>query len=608
MKRFWLRFGIAVMCSLMCYGATIYIYEATATRSLTEGREPVAFVIRVDNEVERRPLKRTIWQELENADPVYPGEAIRTARLGQAKIQFKGNGKTLDIEPESLIVISKDRDSISLELLDGSVFVAQGEGSADADAAKLTLKSQDGSIDLSKATVSLSKNEGESLDVQVLKGSATLNQGGQSKLLESGDVSQLGAATATERELLKAVAPRADAPVFISSMNPVAQRFHWDGDTTGEGFELWMGPSRKTLSRVNGARRTEGAKELSLVVKPGKHFWKVVELDDGKAVNETPVQRLDVQVLPAPSIIQPQANEFITMESEGLAVTFQWSSPDRVTESVLEVATEPSFRRTLVTEKFKDGQSRVERILPGGKFYWRVSAFYPEEREMIASPTQQFEVWVKPPKVINITWNIEKEMQYPVEPKAQLRWTATADPDIKKWRVRVAPNEAELANPESKDVLALELTETQATPKLPGPGRWVASVEALDADGRVLSKSELRGFDLTLIPPVAAPVFLPERGELRADNKGDLSLKWRAPAGVKNFELKLKSTEGREVSSLKSEKTSAQLEALLPGQYNLEIRGVDQYGRPTDEPIIRKVIVPESSGLSAPKMKRIQVN
>ncbi|MBX3019074.1 MAG: hypothetical protein KF767_14395 [Bdellovibrionaceae bacterium] len=602
MKRFWLRLSIAVISSLLCYGATIYIYEATAPKSLAGDREPVAFVVRVDNEVERRPIKRTIWQELENADPVYPGEAIRTARLGQAKLQFKGNGRTLDIEPESLIVISKDADNINLELLDGSVFVAQGDGPGGDE--KLTLKSDQGAVDLSKATVSLSKTEGKSLDVQVLKGSATVEQDGVKQNLKSGDVSSLGG---ENTPLLKALAPRADAPVFVSAQNPSAQRFQWEGDAPGAKFELWMGSSRKSLNRIDAARPT-AADELAFVVKPGVHFWKVVAVAAGTTISETPVQRLEVGALPAPSIIQPAQNEFITLQSEGLAITFQWSAPDRVSETTLEVATDSSFRKTLFSEKFKTGQNSAERILPGGKYHWRVSSFYPDEREMISAPPQQFEIWVKPPKVINIVWDIEKAMNYPVEPTANLKWNATADPDIKMWRLRLAPSETDLQNPESTNVLNFDLKETRHTTKLPGPGRWIASVEALDADGRVLSKSENRGFDLNLIPPVPAPVFLPEKGDLRADNKGDLNLRWRAPAGTKNFELKLKSSEGREISSLKSQKSSAHLEALLPGRYELEIRAIDQYGRPTTEPEARQVIVPDSSGLSAPKVKRIQVD
>lgn len=609
MKRFWLRLAIAVTCSLLCYGATIYIYEATAPPSLAGDREPVAFVVRVDNEVERRPIKRTIWQELENADPVYPGEAIRTSRDAQAKLQFKVSGKTLDIEPESLIVISKADNEIALELLDGSVFVAQTEGAAADEGGKLTLKSDKGAIDLTKATVSLSKSGDQGLDVQVFKGSAKVIDGDRAQDLKSGDSASLGAGGDAATSILKNIAPRADAPVFIAALNPAPQRFRWEGDVPGATFELWTGNSRKNLAAVP-ARATGAANELAYVLRAGVHFWKVVARNPQTraVIAESIPQRLEIAALPAPSTIQPQQNEFITLQSEGLSITFQWSAPERVGECVLEVSTDPSFRNILFTEKFPVATNRAERILPGGKYHWRVSAFYPEENEMIPSAAQAFEIWVKPPKVINISWAIDRVLQYPVEPKAELKWTATADPEIKSWRVRVAPDERELANPQSDKTLSFDVTETKVATALPGPGRWIASVEALDAEGRVLSKSENRGFDLALIPDVPAPVFLPEKGELKADNKGDLQLQWRAPAGVKNFELKLKTAEGREISSLKSEKTSARLEALLPGRYQLEIRGVDQYGRPTAEPESRRVVVPDGSGLSAPKVKRVQVN
>lgn len=594
-------------CSLLCYGATIYIYNATAPPSLVGGREPIAFVIHVANEVERRPIKRTIWQELDDADPVYPGEAIRTASQGTAKLQFKGNSKTLDIEPDSLIVLTKNKNDIALELLDGHVFVAQGEGE-DTGENKLTLASDAGAVDLSKATVALSKSAGKSVDLQIVKGSAKIMKAGKVQEMKAGETSALSAAgPVLETATLQALAPRVEGPVYISMQNPSALSFEWEGEVANANYELWLGESRRNLKRLPSVQAARPGQILA-TVKPGRYYWKVVASSGKTVLAESAVQRLEVQALPAPSVIEPQNNERITLQSEGLPITFQWVAPDRVDEVTLEIASDGAFRNTLFTEKFEAKTTQVDRILPNGKYFWRLSALYPEEREMISSQPQNFEIWVVPPKVINITWDIEKSMSYPIEPKADLAWTATKDPDIKKWRVKVAPTEAQLSAEKGDQTLQFEVSDTKISPALPGPGRWIAAVEALDAEGRVISRSENRSFDLSLIPPVAGPTFLPEKGDLKADNKGDLTLTWRAPAGVRDFQLTLTGENGRPIASQKSSKTSVNLESLLPGTYRVDIKAIDQYGRPTENIKPRRVIVPKGSGLAAPKMKRIQVN
>lgn len=607
MRRNRKRLALALCCSLACYGGTLWIYRATAPHSLVGGAEPIAFVTRIDNEVERRLIKRTLWQDLENGDPVYPGEAIRTSKNGEAKLIFQGSTKTLEVEADSMILLSKNSDEISLELLDGSVFVAQGENDSENEN-KLTLKSEAGQIDLSKATVALSKEENKSVDMQVLKGSATFKNGSETRSIKQGQVSSLGAnASAKSRETLsiKTLSPKNDAPVFVSAQNPAPLRFAWDSGPVPGKSEVWFGTSRKEL-KIIGANPTLETSSLQHSVRPGRYFWKVVTKDAaGKTVlGESPVQRLEVKALASPPIVQPQKGEFITLQSEGMPVRFEWSSPDRVSEITLEIASNESFRKPIFSEKMKPEIHHLDRILPTGKYFWRVSAYYPDEKEVISSQPQGFEIWVKPPKVINITWSIGKTMFYPIEPVAELKWDATEDPDIKKWRIKI--NAANDQSPQHK-ALEFEVSEKKLVTPLPSPGRWIASVEALDQKGNTLSKSENRGFDLAVLPLIPAPLLLPEVGDLKASNRGDIELKWRGPAGAKNYTLNVKNAAGKSVTNRKLTSTSMALTDLMPGRYQVEVGATDEYGRTSEPAPPRRLLVPDNSGLSAPKMKRIEV-
>lgn len=609
MRRTVKRLTIAGLLSASCYAITHFVYQRIAPNPVSSSdRDPIAYVSRVSNEVERRPIKRTIWQSLSTSEPVYPGEAIRTAKDSEARLQFVGSGKTLDLEPESLIVLTSKKNEVSLELLDGGAFVAQTEGQAEDPSQKLTLKSDAGQIDLSKATVSLSKAQNQAMDLQVLKGSATLSGKDGPRSIEQG---QSGALTETGAQLEKAnikiLAPRADAPIYIAGRGSQPQQFDWEGAPKSAQVVLWMGESRKELKPVNATKIDSNS--LKYTLSPGRYFWKLVAKDSaGKVATESATTRLEIKSLAIPSIIQPQKSEFITLQSDGLPITFQWSVPVGVTEVTLEMASDPKFLKVLFSEKFEASDSRVDRILPTGKYHWRVSGYYPEYKEMISSVVQPFEVWVKPPKVINISWDVEKTLFYAINPKAELKWTATKDPDIKKWRLKIAPTEADLSGASNAQRIELEVTELKAAATFPKAGRWVASLEALDKKGQILSKSETRSFDLQVLPLLASPVFLPETGDLNSTGSGDINLKWRGPAGAVSYSVTLTNSKGRTIATKELTKTTTSLTNLMPGNYEVEVKAKDQYGRISEVTGPRHVIVPENSGLSAPKVKRIQVN
>lgn len=606
MQRTLVKLLIAITLSLGCFGITHWIYVATAPKSgASAEREPIAFVAELQNDVQRRPLKRTIWQGLENGEAVYPGEAIRTASQSEARLQFAGNGKILDIEADSLIVLSASKDEVSLELLDGSIFVAQNEnGTTEADQ-KLTLKSDAGAIDLSKATASLSKTQGQNVNLQVLKGAALLGSGQAIEQGQGGQLSESGAQMSALH--LKILSPRTDgSPLFISGQNPTAQKFSWQGAPAEARVELWLGSSRKDLKSV--ATNSPGSSEISRIIPPGRFFWKLAVFSKtGAPLGESAIYRMESKALASIPVIRPKKDELLTLNNPSTPVSFEWSLPEKVSESTLEIAADKDFKRILMSEKFAAPQTRVERILKTGKYYWRLSAYYPEYREMIASTPLRFEVWVKPVKNIQISWQLNPILYYPLKPQADLRWTSSEDPDIKRWRVKVAPDKEALNAIEDRNRVQTEVESLEARLPLPKSGRWVASVEALDEKGEVLAKSSPQNFDLSVLPLLPAPRFLPETGDLQATPRGDLDLQWKATDGTRSFRVILKDTKGREIAARELPQVSTSLKNLMPGTYLIEIHAQDEYGRATEVAPPRRVLVPETSGLTAPKFKKVQV-
>ena len=175
MGKQWKRLLFAAVISSSVFAATFLWYRSSEnTNKHASDEKPLAYVGKVFEDIQRRPATRLLWQLVNTGEPLYNGEAIRTSEKGEVRIQFADSDRYLDLEPESLIVIKQSEGEIALDLMEGSLFVNAKAGGADDKSPGLVLNSEGGKVDLSQASASLSKGKGNSLDVQVLEGKASL--------------------------------------------------------------------------------------------------------------------------------------------------------------------------------------------------------------------------------------------------------------------------------------------------------------------------------------------------------------------------------------------------------------------------------------------------
>ena len=100
-----------------------------------------------------------------------------------------------------------------------------------------------------------------------------------------------------------------------------------------------------------------------------------------------------------------------------------------------------------------------------------------------------------------------------------------------------------------------------------------------------------------------------------ANAQGNLSLTWQGLAGAKKYFISLKDSQGQNLSqqNLPENETEPSIRRisfsdLMPGSYQVEIYALDSYGRKSNVDPPRKLSVPDNSGLSAPKLKKVKVN
>ena len=608
------RMIIAAMLSVFVYGGTLFWYRSTANKTdNTESSKPVAFVDNVKEDVQRRPVEMLIWQVLTGGEPLYPGEVIRTNADSEVRIKFAEGGRFIDLDPDTEIVISQSSNEVSLDLMKGGLFVKQSE--TGDSGTSLMLNSGKGKVDLSTATASLSKQDGSNLNVQVLKGSAKIESNGQVKELDSGKSGGVNASgNVFDQAALQILSPSLEKPSFINLENPTPVQFSWKGLPEKSTVQLLVGTSRKNL-KVVGTTNPQNPSLIKHMLKPGKYFWKLLAKNPTDQINlgESQTFRLEVTGRFAPTPIYPENLGAVQLQKDSQPILFKWFKPEDMVAVYFELSKDAEFKEKLFSKNILDA-SDLALPVANGEYYWRLSGTYEENSKPIVGKTIKFTVIVKP-KIevppLAIKWALpgENNISYFYDqPETELSWKAENAKDVETWKVQIAETSNGGREPSSDDIKVHNSKQTAIKIPLEKAGKYWAVIEAYDKEGHLLGKSEPKIFEAQLTPLLPPPEFLPAGEELKADNRGRVDLKWNKIDGAKEYLVSFSDSEGKKLKEARFPNNSTSMVNLLPGKYSLEILSVDQKGRPGQRAPARALTVPDTSGLQAPKLKKIKVN
>lgn len=614
MRSQWKRLLWAAVLSGCCLMATFAWYYLTKTKSLTnENEKPLAFVGKTHEEIQRRPATRLLWQEVATGEPLYNGEAIRTSDKGEVRIQFADSSRYLDLEPDSLIVIQQNKGEIALDLMEGSLFVAAAKEGTEGASTALVLNSASGKVDLSKASASLSKSGGNQVDVQVLEGSASIkDKNGTDKVLSSGAGGALGAnGLQFNKADLQIISPAPGKVAYVDADEKDNLTFKWKGFPAGLKVSLHTGHSRKEMKEWTGVTAL-GDESFKTSLPLGKPYWKLVAKDprSGKVVAESSVYRTDIQARYAPTMVFPMADAKIPVNKAPFDMSFKWEKGDETSQIVLEVAKDPGLRQKVLTKNFTSEDGYTLPSLNEGEYYWRMSSYYEGSDKPVLGKIQKFTVTKVEEKPVakdpvEIKWlTPEDRIQFYLDnPKLDLSWNVNHNEDVASWRVKYF----EEGDDPSK-LQTIEVKENKAEPQITKPGRYIASLEAIDKEGRVIGTAPHRKIAVAPLPLLPSPKLLPLDGNLTAQADGRTELQWEKLDGAKEYMLTISNKEGKELKTLKYTTNQTALKNLMPGEYQLRLSAVDQHGRTSEVSAPRKLIVPDKSNLKAPTLKKIKVN
>ena len=397
------------------------------------------------------------------------------------------------------------------------------------------------------------------------------------------------------------VPPKTDPKIVFTWSNP--------GDLLDQRLEV----SRSSNLKNPIFSDTVGDK-VSIAVavgsEPGNVYWRVSGRipATGQMIsspvwnffaNEKPLEPLLAPVLKTPASAQKIA--YSDMKAHGVSFLWSWvKGADRYEVVLTELPPgekgEPkSFKREMTSNNIK-----IENLQPGA-YTWTVVARDAKGRESPASETRKFTIEGVPVLAWSDNLTSVKFTYRTPKPFLKAAWArGPGAPNV--WRVRLFTDREPAAEAEWKIVQKPEFE----TP-VPADGLYKLEAEALDADGKVLARTQVRTMDVAQIPLPEAPEFIPETPPvIQAGSDGHVDFEWLPVKEARQYVIEIRDGEGKPVESQKLPGRKYGLR-LKTGDYKVVLKAIDSYGRTGPESPPRPLKVPEYSDVRAPKIKNATV-
>lgn len=504
--------------SLICAVGTHLWYISGRSLSFNyENQTPIARLAEHKNEVQRKPLRRLIWQSLGVNDSLYSGEQIRTQANSTATIEILGTGDVIELEPSSLITLQTDDGKLQLDFLEGNLFI-KSTGASD----NLKLKTGDQEIALNAAELSIGKSSAGQTDIQVFKGNV---QG-----------------VATSVDPFEPVSPLPYSEVFVSANDAVIWEWKRNLDP-GSSVQLEIGSSRTKLSPLTDAK-LEGNR-IQAKLAPGEYYWRLTATNPANPSEplKSKVYRVKVLAKKPPVPLSPGDKSVVRILDDNPVIGFRWANPGRLSNAILEIAESKDFRsgyRTLPTEERDFAEIPVQKP---GTYYWRVTGYLKNNKEPLSSP------------IFTFTAAIDKALERPVplspdngsDIKANsgsnaihLKWKPAAD--AKEYKVTVLNKRTK----EKKEYSTLS-TQLALTDLSPGQYEWTVTSFFEDAktDETKTQTSDTWTFTIHRLPEIQWKTA--DSTYYYESESPELFTEWTPPeAPVSSYRVKIRSFDDSE--------------------------------------------------------------
>ncbi|MBP7902557.1 MAG: FecR domain-containing protein, partial [Spirochaetes bacterium] len=311
----------------------------------------------------RKYSKQAIWSTIDQNSPVYNNDSIKTEDGSEAVVHLS-DGTDINMDENSLIIFSQDRNKIDINFEQGSIF-AQRTG-ADADT-ELNIKSGDSVIAIESADAQISKSASSELNMSVSSGNAKyITPGGeisigQNQLLM---ISQNSTDPKLVEKQIILNSPENNKIIISENANFNLTFSHSEEENRNSAIEI---STKRDFSENLKTYRNQKSVNLT----EGRYFWRIKSKTSNGEIVLSESRRLllikDTPVYPA----NPANNSSVYFESTLPLINFRWSRNELASSYILEVSTDEKFSSIVKTIQTAQTQIALDDI-PEGKYFWRI--------------------------------------------------------------------------------------------------------------------------------------------------------------------------------------------------------------------------------------------
>lgn len=572
----------------------------------------------------RKKLSSTLqWLPLETGDFLFDGDTIRTSDRSEVQIYFT-DGRSIKVDANSTFVIQKTNDEISLDLKEGSVFVDAKSLTETTPTSQFVIFSDNNKLGLNGSKSQISKSLDMKTQLNIIEGRSQIQDStGKIKELTSGQAVTLGKKDLQIKEEIRIISPSItkenDKTTLIYYIDPNSDStvsFRWKGTPKSDESVLLIGDSKKLMKEKEIV--PAGKENLNTILTPGTYYWQLIARNPKTKIGtyESSVYKLQVLSRFSALVLAPKNEEVLIYDNIPLKVNLRWQKPSSYKSLFLDVSKSPTMSSDpLVTSSnVSNAQDFTVTIQSEGDYYWRIAAKYEDMDRPIYTKIQKFRVIKKePPKPPpTLVWTNTPDQQYYLEkPTLTLMWDAlTRKEEVTKWKV-------EVFNAQAKSIISREQPELKFVNDQMLAGSYRAFVEAFDKNGVSMGKSAPKNIEILEMPLPKAPVVMsqnvkrnPNTSKFYFEN-GVVNLQWNFQPIAKTYEVEIYNPVSNKMEKIVSGKNSLQYQGsstgLNPGAYQIKITPIDQYNRRGPSSEAFEFDVPNSTTMSAPKLKNLNI-
>jgi outer membrane protein assembly factor BamB len=355
-------FIIISVCSALLYADFTHKIEAG-------GAKRIGTVTYKRKVAQRKYATQVIWEDVEQNNPVYNNDSIRTAELSEAIVNL-GDGTRINIDENSLIMLAFTGEGINIDFSHGTITANRGD-LGEREAAQISIQSKDAVVSLNKGDVKLTRTGEEKLDVTVTEGKAEIRTEKTEKTIrkdEKAVVTKDAGATIVAMKL-KLISPSQNE-TFVISAPAAPVDFKWE--LVEGGAAVYLDMARNADFTAGAVTRAVAKNSYAEKLGEGSYYWRIRAFNKSSNVEEfSDVRKINIIRDQPVALIRPRNNETISYRLKQPVINFQWEKNILASDYFLEISSDPAFKKIEVSLATPLADLSID-TLKAGTYYWRV--------------------------------------------------------------------------------------------------------------------------------------------------------------------------------------------------------------------------------------------